>query len=192
MGARDRILLDAIARGDVRGVRALLSDGVPVNIGRWCRIVHGRRSPPLVAAVSSGSLELVQMLLDAGADVNVETRYWSTPLSVACYDDNLAIIDVLLSAGANINQARQQNASPLEQAAFYGRTELVERLLRAGADPERLLGGGISTLFRIRPSILKKMAAAAAHVTPEVADFIASLPDEEMVDRPERQRPGQQ
>ena len=76
------------------------------------------------------SIDALQAILDAGADVNAQNKYGSTPLHRAVEIGRLDIIDFLLKNGCepSLNSA-------LARAANCGRTEAAERLLEAGADP---------------------------------------------------------
>src|SRR5690242_1443895 len=71
-------LLAAVRKSDVAGVRALLAKGADVN----AKSPYG--ATPLFFACDRGNLEIVKLLLDRGAEVNVQdTFYNSTALSWA-------------------------------------------------------------------------------------------------------------
>src|SRR5512142_1839612 len=88
--AADSALIDAVKRGDTAGVKTLLAKKVDVNAPGV------DTSTPLDWAVESNNVEMVNLLIDAGANVNAETRYKITPLSLACKNGNAAIIERLL------------------------------------------------------------------------------------------------
>jgi len=69
--------------GKADALRRMLRAGVDVNAPSAGLYSHGT---PLHHAVSSGSLEAVQVLVDAGADVNAKDTAWGgTPLGWALY-----------------------------------------------------------------------------------------------------------
>jgi ankyrin repeat protein len=127
MGAADSALMDAVKRGDTAGVKALLAKKVDVNAPGV------DTSTPLDWAVESNNLEMVNLLIDAGANVNSETRYKITPLSLACKNGNAAIIERLLKAGVDSNSTSEEGQTALMTAALNGKVDAIKMLLAHGA-----------------------------------------------------------
>lgn len=105
---------------------------------------------PLAAACKWGSLPLVKVLIEAGADVDSlswdgegsekEYGYTNLMLSVAFGgDDNLDISTALIKAGADVNKRTfgTKKLSAVEMAQNRGRTDLVILLEDAGAIPDK-------------------------------------------------------
>jgi ankyrin repeat protein len=67
---------------------------------------------PLQAALSRDR-EIVRMLLDAGANVNVADRYMRTPLHRAVEAHDLTLVDWLLARGAQVNARDTTSRTPL-------------------------------------------------------------------------------
>ena len=67
-------------------------------------------STPLHHAAGYGSVEIVTLLLDAGADVNAKNRRGSTPLFWAIDDE--AKVRLLLSRGATVNHQQVEGRTP--------------------------------------------------------------------------------
>ena len=77
--------------------------------------------------------EMLQLLLQSGADPNAQNDSGIAPLHLAAYPE---IVDVLLDAGANINLKSKDGETPLVvQAAEAESFPVMERLLERGADP---------------------------------------------------------
>jgi ankyrin repeat protein len=91
---------------------------------------------PLHAAVQNKHFEVVQWLLQYGADVNVITTTLISPLYVAAFNGNLQVVEWLLQRGAAVDQANSDGLTPLLVAAYNGRTDCVKRLVEAGANLE--------------------------------------------------------
>jgi hypothetical protein len=89
-------------------------------------------------AVSLGHQEIVQILLDAGADVNAQSLYFgSTPLWIAAGEGHLEIVRTLLDAGADVNAQNDGGTTALSNAASEAQRDIVRMLLDAGADVDK-------------------------------------------------------
>ena len=80
-------------------------------------------------------VELVDLLLKAGADAKAANRYGATPLYVACQNGSAPVIERLLKAGADAKAASPDGETMLMTAARTGKVEAVKLLLANGADP---------------------------------------------------------
>lgn len=87
-------------------------------------------------AAQSGNAELVTLLLDAGAKVNVPNRYGVTPLQIASVYGDVAIVEKLLAAGADPNATLPEGETVLMTAARTGVPEVITALLVHGAEIE--------------------------------------------------------
>lgn len=80
--------------------------------------------------------QMAQMLVESGADVNLESPL-GTPLANAATNAwNLEIVEMLLKAGANPNWQDKNGQTPLFYAAAGGNDDIITILLKAGADPD--------------------------------------------------------
>jgi ankyrin repeat protein len=88
-------LLAATRKGDLAQVKALLDKGASVN----SKSSYGQT--PLFFACDRGYSEIAKLLVDRGADVNVEdTFYHATPLSWAAQKNHTDIVLLLIDHGA--------------------------------------------------------------------------------------------
>ena len=132
----------AIDRRDVDAVKELLAAGHSAN----APIVHDTvTSTPLVKACRRKSLEIVRLLVEAGADVNglekdrrVNDRgevHWflQSPLEKVVGED-LEIVRYLISKGAKVNEKLTDGRTVIFLPAYEGDLETLEVLVAAGAD----------------------------------------------------------
>ena len=101
-------------------------------------------------ACQKGDLELITILLQYGALVDVEDRFGRTALFHACYVGNEDVMKLLIGKGANIDHLSNDNDNPLTIAVYYNHKEAVRILLDAGVshDPNTEIGGKNLTLAK--------------------------------------------
>ena len=103
--------------------------------------VEGGGSSPLSSAGVNGDfVEMAQVLVENGANVNARNSQGSTPLHPACSRGNKKVVKYLLSKGADANAKDENGTTPLYLAAGFGgrngldNSEIMEALLAHGAD----------------------------------------------------------
>jgi|SRR5215471_6704058 len=82
-------------------------------------------STPLHCAVWKGHLEVVSILLDAGAEVNAlnQNDHWgNTPLHAAAHANHTAIAQLLIQRGASIEARDANGRTPLDHTTFHKST----------------------------------------------------------------------
>ena len=133
----DTPLCAAVHRG-VDIIRALLARHADINAIRG-----GFRNTALSEAILYENLPIVNLLLDAGAEVNDPARsitngFNTTVLQKAAERGLIGLVRRLIDCGADINARRSFNSrcTALEVAAKYGRLDTVRLLLDAGTDTE--------------------------------------------------------
>ncbi|OIW26324.1 ankyrin [Coniochaeta ligniaria NRRL 30616] len=130
--------------GVISMVRYLLAKGVPVhNPLGYARPVD----PPLVEACKGGHDEIVDLLLQHGADPNYGAdRMWPhTALPMAASSGSLTIVRRLLDHGACVNELTEnlENLPAIWYAIAIEHTQMVELLLARGAN--LYAGGDVET-----------------------------------------------
>jgi ankyrin repeat protein len=138
-------LTRAAARNDAAAVRELLKDGQKAD-------EDNKRWTALIWAARSGSVEAINVLLDAGADVNqpgpTGDDWDATPLQHAILQRQPAVVRLLLDRGADPNRAAGGSPSPLFLAAGDTDPTIVRLLLAHGADPSVENENGATPLLR--------------------------------------------
>lgn len=90
---------------------------------------------PLHLAVDQDRDEMVSLLLEFGAEVNIHTfEARLTPLHIAVRNNNLQVADRLLEAGADVNSRNKIDHTPLHIAVSTNSIEMVRLLLFWNAD----------------------------------------------------------
>lgn len=79
------------------------------------------------------SLNLVKLLLDAGAEVNHKDANGCSPIQLAAFTGNLELVKILLDAGADIDSKNVIGATALHNAVMSNDEAMVLLLLRRGA-----------------------------------------------------------
>lgn len=131
---------EAAARGDAEAVRRLAGAGLDAP--------DEKGLTPLVLAIQNSHPELVELLLQLGANPNAGG--W-TALHEAALMGDVASVQTLLKFKADPNRREKQNSgTPLHVACFQGQTEICRLLLRAGAQINLRDGEGLTPLFHAR------------------------------------------
>jgi len=149
--AGDTVLIQAAAYGDHQIVKTLIKAGANVNAKNnygETALVLAKNSlvvqtliqagaydnTALMNAARSNNLEMVQMLIKAGANVNTRDQDDLTVLMHAAVTNSpMVIIQALIQAGADINAITNKGDTALMFAARFGHLAPVKELIKAGA-----------------------------------------------------------
>ena len=101
---------------------------------------------PLHGAACNGNTESVRLLIEAGADVDVQSCNQSTALHCSAEDGNAAIVSLLLSANANPNLKDFKGKTPLDWAIWNNHKEIIKKLKKHEAKTGKQLDEGESKL----------------------------------------------
>ena len=119
----------AVNEGDAVSVEAWLDSGGQVDCG-WrvsTPTQNVREVTPLMLACGNGHMQLVDLLLERGANVNLQDSSGVTALINAAYNGNATVVRRLLRAGAQIGQRTQNGHTAPVLAQKYSECARVLR-----------------------------------------------------------------
>ena len=137
-------LTKAAKKGDLPEVRRLIAEGADINAKDQDDYEHGATA--LILASANGYREIVQLLLDKGANVNAKMSGIDdgvTALMEASKGKDVKIVQALLDKGANVNAEATMGATmilsgsrvtALTIACLNGDREIIQLLLSKGAE----------------------------------------------------------
>uniref|UniRef100_U3FZP2 Caskin-2 n=2 Tax=Micrurus TaxID=8634 RepID=U3FZP2_MICFL len=139
---REQELIQAVKNEDVPGVQKLVAK-IKVSksklLGSTKRLnvnyqdVDGFSALHHAALV--GSLELISLLLEAQAIVDIKDTNGMRPLHYAAWQGKVEPVRLLLRASASVNMASLDGQVPLHLSAQYGHYEVSEMLLQHQSNP---------------------------------------------------------
>jgi len=149
-------------------VKLLLGKGADVNSVSDLGFDICGYSSPMESAVLHGSMDVMQLLLDAGTDSEI----LGYSLSIAAGNNYLEKLRFLLAARADPNVINRGGKGALHEAASRGHLEVIRFLLGAGADPNVVNRGGKGALhkaaYRGHLEIIRLLLGAGAD--PNIVD----------------------
>jgi hypothetical protein len=149
-------LLAATRKGDLAKVKALLDKGASVN----AKSPYGQT--PLFFACDRGYSEIAKLLVDRGADVNVEdTFYHATPLSWAARKNHTDIVKLLIDHGA------KSPAMVLMMGAQSGSMDLVKIGLGKGPVDKSVLSQALAAAAKAKNEQIVSLLKENGAVMPE-------------------------
>lgn len=171
----------AISQGNQSIVKALVNTGIEVNP----LPETAEHEPILFLPIIYNHKEIVEILIDAGSDVNAKNAVNRTMLMAAANSSSKEIVRMLLTAGsdvnardcngntalikasskeiaqmlieygADVNAKDERGNTPLIKAAENNRRDVVELLLNKGANPNSVNTYGEDALMCIEEELCK-------------------------------------
>uniref|UniRef100_A0A8C3UVG6 ANKR6 protein n=1 Tax=Catharus ustulatus TaxID=91951 RepID=A0A8C3UVG6_CATUS len=120
-------LLVAAYKGQVENVVQLINRGAKVAVTK-----HGRT--PLHLAAYKGHLHVVQVLLKAGCDLDIQDDGDQTALHRAAVVGNTDVIATLIQEGCALDRQDKDGNTALHEACWHGFSQSAKVLVKAGAN----------------------------------------------------------
>jgi ankyrin repeat protein len=139
---KDNELLQAVREGDLCTVQKLLTKHRASKtklIGSSKRLNVNQQTEdgmsPLHQAALTGNIELLTLLLEHEALVDIKDIKGMRPLHYAAWQGKEDHAALLLRQGAAVNEQALDGNTPLHLACEHGHLAVVDQLLKEGADP---------------------------------------------------------
>jgi ankyrin repeat protein len=126
-----------------------------------------------------GRVGVVQLLLEAEADVNAQGGYYGTALQAASFGGYEKVVQLLLEAEADVNAQGRVYGTALQAASSSGHEKVVQLLLEAKADVNAQ-GGWYGTALQAASSgghekVVQLLLEAEADVNAQGGHFSTAL-----------------
>jgi hypothetical protein len=157
-------IFTAAEANDIKKLKELIAKGADVNAEDW-----DRGSTPLMWACAKGNFQAIELLLDAGADVNKQNRQGRTALHnlVSLRYDKIAIW--LVKRGADPYIPDKKGFTPLDLALPFVQQEIKEALRKReqpGLDDDPDLKAASSKTYK-QPTPKAEKAPDPVHIVDE-------------------------
>ncbi|MBX9890532.1 MAG: ankyrin repeat domain-containing protein [Amoebophilaceae bacterium] len=123
-------LLEAVQHGHVEGLRSLIAKGTCVNTPN----VSGLYPLHLCTQAAHQGVAMATLLLEKGANPNVQNASLCTPLYYAVDNERLDMVILLAQRGADINIKNSWSDAPIHVAISYKNREITEYLIKNRTD----------------------------------------------------------
>ena len=137
----------------VSGRVELLKQCIDAGLDVMHRTAQGHTAMHYAASNKRNTIEIIDLLLATGADVNDNNGSWGTPLHFAARG-SAEVVLYLGKNGADINLRDSKGRQPIHTFAEYGEFEIFEAGLKLGADPDSETDEGVRPIELILTRII--------------------------------------
>lgn len=130
---RQAEFIEALQEHNFDDAATMLKNGV--NPSPTCK--PNFRCQPLATAAMNGDLEVMEFLINNGADLDGYNSYNDVALVYALENQQLEAAKLLVESGANVNIPNAFGFSPFIGASSLGDTDLLTSMIQNGADLNR-------------------------------------------------------
>ena len=134
-------LREAAGIGAVKLVQFLIEEGADLELAP-----NENRDTPLIIAAANNHLEVVKLLLVAGANTQAQTKGGWSALHFALCTKNADMAIHILEHNPDINSSTTAGLRPLHLAALAGFADICARILDLGAEMDVTDNGGMTAL----------------------------------------------
>ena len=136
---KQEIVSQAIVSNDVEALNNSIKDiDIDARLDGGLSFLH--------VAIMAHRTQMLQIILESGADTNRLDENSLTPLYLASSYGEIEIVDLLLRHGANVNLKGHNDITVLHAAAYSGNLEVLKLLLKYGADVNAKTTNGLTAL----------------------------------------------
>jgi ankyrin repeat protein len=166
--------LTLCAQGTAQQIEAKIKSGADVRAASLYSIDRrfdrnaSQYTPLLVAAEKNNDPEVLRLLIQAGADVDVKESNETPLMRAARFNSNPEVLNVLIQAGAEVDAKDGYSETALMRAArFNSNPEVLNVLIQAGADVNAENNDGATPLiqaarYNSNPEVLKLLIESGA------------------------------
>lgn len=106
---------------------------------------------PLIAAIENDDHDIVKVLIESGANVNIKDENGNTPLIYAVFNKDKQSVLLLRSAGADVNEKNDKGISPiaLSRSSDYAEVRTAMNTVSPNILEDRSLSFGMDPLLSI-------------------------------------------
>lgn len=134
----DTPLMKAANQGKIKYCKLLVSAGANVNAQSTGKLNSFKKgATALYWATYQNRPEIVTLLLQNNALVDLANWHNTTPLIVAARHGSIECAKLLIAAGANVNAQKKHGNNVLYYAQRNNNPQLIQLLLDAGAQPRK-------------------------------------------------------
>ncbi len=128
------LLNKSVMKNDLAGVKSSLDKGADINDKRsdewgYSAITH---------ATMIRNLDIVNYLIENGADIDMQADTYGTPLMIAINNNDYDMVINLVEQGANINARNNEKITIFDTAIRKGNPLIAEYLIMQGIDTSKL------------------------------------------------------
>lgn len=124
--------------GELDKVKELFEEGVDID-ARIDKEESGFKSlshTAITAAAQDSHTEIIEWLIENGANVNSTDSYGASAIVYAADEENAELVKLLIENGADVNITSSGGSSALKYAREMDNEEIIQMLLEAGARDE--------------------------------------------------------
>jgi len=178
---KNRALLAAAAKGDLKAVKRFLAEGAEVNTRD-----HKFTCTPLILAFQAGNVDVVKTLLAAGADLHAKTDAGHTAFDLTkngpAQIGHVEICRMLAETEADAEVKKRYLTLALLRATAFPEVGLaiVKDLLAKGAGPNAMTDGNVKTALMLAAStgqadVVKELVKNGADVNAYLPHHLAAV-----------------